>query len=164
MVEAELDIRECYIKYGPMVLRRCRRLLGDEESARDAMQEVFVKLLAHQGRLKAAAPSSLLYRIATNECLNRIRNRGRRKEVADDELLSRIVGADLEGHSIARSILGRLFQREAPSTAEIAVMLFLDGLTLDQVAREVGLSVSGVRKRMRTLQARLGALEGIEVT
>jgi RNA polymerase sigma-70 factor (ECF subfamily) len=35
----------------------------------------------------------------------------------------------------------------------------LDGLTLEEVAQEVGLSVSGVRKRLRTLRAHVEALE-----
>ena len=33
-----------------------------------------------------------------------------------------------------------------------------DGLTLEQTAREVGMSVSGVRKRLRKLKASLGSL------
>jgi len=34
-----------------------------------------------------------------------------------------------------------------------------DGLTLEEVAREVGLSVSGVRKRLRRLEDRLRELQ-----
>ena len=43
-----LDVDALYRKYGPMVLRRCRRLLIDEEQAMDAAQETFVKLLRYQ--------------------------------------------------------------------------------------------------------------------
>ena len=39
-----LDIQALYQSHGPMVLRRCRRLLSDEASARDAMHDVFVEL------------------------------------------------------------------------------------------------------------------------
>ena len=42
----------------------------------------------------------------------------------------------------------------------MAVMHFVDGLTYEEVAAEVGLSVSGVRKRLRTLKGRARALEG----
>jgi RNA polymerase sigma-70 factor (ECF subfamily) len=35
------------------------------------------------------------------------------------------------------------------------VLHYLDGLTLEQVAREVGLSISGVRKRLRGLRLTL---------
>ncbi len=40
-------------------------------------------------------------------------------------------------------------------------MHYVDGMTLEEVAGEVGLSVSGVRKRLRTLKARV---EGMEVS
>ena len=55
-----------------MVLRRCSRLLGDEQAARDVMHDVFVQVLSHAGELDDRAPSSLLFRIATNLCLNKL--------------------------------------------------------------------------------------------
>jgi DNA-directed RNA polymerase specialized sigma24 family protein len=38
-----LDVESLYVTYGPMIVRRCSRLLGDEEAALDAMQETFVR-------------------------------------------------------------------------------------------------------------------------
>ena len=40
-------------------------------------------------------------------------------------------------------------------------MHLFDGLTLEETAREAGLSVSGVRKRLRGLKGRLAELEGV---
>ena len=36
----DINIEEYYTRYGPMVLRRCRQLLRDEDRALDAMQDV----------------------------------------------------------------------------------------------------------------------------
>ena len=142
-----------------MVVRRCRQLLGNEEEALDAAQDVFVRLLRHRDRLRADYPSSLLYRIATNLCLNRIRDRRRHGEVADDELLQRIADLDdTEARVEARSLLARLFGRHVESSRTIAVLHFLDGMTLEETAREVGVSVSGVRKRIRALRQTLGEI------
>ena len=52
-------------------------------------------------------------------------------------------------------LLDRLFGRHPASSRTIAVLHHIDGLTLDQVARETGLSVSGVRKRLRRLRETL---------
>jgi len=152
-----IDVEAFYRRYGPMVLRRCRRLLGDDEKAWDAMHDVFVQLLRYEDRLDAAAPSSLLFRIATNVCLNRIRSQGRRREDASDSLIEEIARvANDEPRSQARLTLDRLLGRELDSsTGEMAVMHWVDGMTHEEVAREVGMSVSGVRKRLRQLQSRV---------
>lgn len=160
-----IDVEALYITYGPMVLRRCRHLLKDEELAADAMQETFVKLLVAQERLEDTAPSSLLYRTATHVCLNRLRSARRRPETLDDELLQRIAQApEIEERSIAGRLLDTLFSRERESTRTIAVLHLLDGLTLEEVAEEVGLSVSGVRKRLRGLRAHLHELQATELS
>jgi RNA polymerase sigma-70 factor, ECF subfamily len=149
-----------YRTYGPMVLRRCRQLLRHEDDARDAMHDVFVQLLLHADRLEDRGQSSLLYRIATNVCLNRMRGRGRRGEQADEGLAARIShAADEAGRTSARSMLARLFRKDDGSTAAMAVMHLVDGMTLEEVSSEVGMSVSGVRKRLRRLRADLVELE-----
>jgi len=136
-----------------MVLRRCRRLLGDEDRALDAMQEVFVRVIRSSRSLRPEYPSSLLYRIATNVCLNMIRDDARRRKAADEDLMTRIAHAGSDGARFELSeALDRLFRRHAPSTREIAVMRYLDGMSLEEVARECGLSVSGVRRRLRRLR------------
>ncbi len=154
-----LDVEQLYRTYGPMVLRRCRRLLRDEAQALDAMQDTFVQVVRNQGRLDGTAPSSLLFRLATNVCLNKLRTARRKPEDADDELVLSIAhGLDEDARAQAASMLRRLFSDAPESSATIAVLHLLDGMTHDEVAAEVGLSVSGVRKRLRTLSARLEKL------
>lgn len=149
-----------------MVLRRCRSLLRDDAQAQDAMQDVFVALLRHGERLTDEAPAALLLRVATNTCLNRMRALRSRPEDPDDERLRRIAGtADSTGErrTVARDLLARLFRPDDPlaaSSQTIAVMHLVDGMTLEEVAREAGLSVSGVRKRLRSVRARLTQLDG----
>jgi RNA polymerase sigma-70 factor (ECF subfamily) len=159
-----IDVDETYRRFGPMVLRRCRRLLRHDEKARDAMQDTFVQLLRHQDRLAAEATSSLLYRIATNVCLNRLRGERRRPEDPEDDLIQRIADTKEEpgfGASMARLFLGQAFEGELESTRTIAVLHLVDGMTLEEVADEVGMSVSGIRKRLRGLKARVRELEEV---
>jgi len=147
-----IDIDQYYRKYGPMVYRRCRFLLKDDDDAMDAMQDVFVKVLRYKTRLTPAAPSSLLYTIATNVCLNRIRTGIRKPTVQGD--LDRIAAADdhtdgiLSGH-----FLERLFGTQKADTRTMATLHYLDGMTLEETAGVTGMSVSGVRKPLRHLRA-----------
>ncbi len=137
-----------------MVHRRCLQLLKDEARAADALQDVFMQLLRHRRELAATAPSSLLNRVATNVCLNRLRGAKIRGEDGEETLLSAIANAeDLESLIGARRLLAGLFGPEKASTRTIAVMHYVDGMTLEEVAEEVHLSVSGVRRRLRQLRS-----------
>ena len=157
-----MDVDTLYRRYGPMVMRRCRQLLHDEDQALDATQDVFVRLLTRRDRLRDDAPCSLLYRMATNLCLNRIRDARRRKTTANSTLLEQIAcWEDAESQIDARTVLAKLFGQQRESTRTMAVLYYVDGMTLEEVAREVGMSVSGVRKRLLGLRAALQKMEKV---
>jgi len=149
------DAEELFRKYWPMVLRRCRAMLGDAESAADAAQEVFVKMLEKRNTLTAAYPSSLLWTMATNHCLNVLRSRAQRAEVSNaDSLLENIAcSSDISAETESGSVLDKIFDRHPESSRVIAALYLVDGMTLEETARETGMSVSGVRKRLRALRA-----------
>jgi len=154
-----VDIEALYTKYGPMVLRRCRQLLKDEDLALDAMQDVFVKVLNRKSTLTDTYPSSLLYTIATNHCLNIIRKEKRMSP--DNEILARIVSSEVvEEQAVNRLFLDQLFKGQKASTRTIAVLHYMDGLTLEETAEMSGMSVSGVRRRLRKLREAGFTLEG----
>lgn len=154
-----IDIDRCYRRYGAMVYRRCHALLKDAQLAEDVMQDVFVKLCTHEDRLEDQGLSSLLYRIATRESLNAIRSRKRRRDAGVTPLLEQIASVEDEGErTVARQLLDRLFGAEQESSRVIAVLHLHDGLTLEEVAAHTGMSVSGVRKRLRSVGQKLNQL------
>lgn len=153
---SEVDLAHCYRRYGPLVYRRCLRLLRSPAQAEEAMQDVFVELLRRRERLHDRGLSSLLFRMATQVSLNRLRTRRRHPEDEDQRLLSQIAhDQELEARSLADALLAGLFGREPPSTRVMATMHYVDGMTYEEVAAEFSMSVSGVRKRLRGLRERL---------
>jgi RNA polymerase sigma-70 factor (ECF subfamily) len=158
----EIDLEVYYVRYGPMVLRRCRKMLRDEQSAFDAMQEVFVKLLVHKDRLDGRYPSSLLYTIATNHCLNRLRDERRRGETVRLPLDGEIAGRPLEDpEAKLRGLLDPILKEEREDTRRMAYLYFIDGLSLEKIALEMDMSVAGIHKRLRKLR-RLQPRQGSE--
>ena len=151
----EIDVEDLYRRYGPMVLRRCRAILADEEAAQDALQDVFVLLLRKKGRLVGTYPSSLLYRMATNRCLNMLRSARRRRDTPDEDALIRVQApGSLEEEIEGRDLVTRLFDGERESTQRMVALHHRDGMTLRDTAAVVGMSESGVRKRMRSLRSK----------
>jgi RNA polymerase sigma-70 factor (ECF subfamily) len=159
-----VDIESLYRSHGPMVLRRCRRLLREEAKAVDAMHDVFVEILRRKETLDVKSPAGLLLTTATHVCLNRLRSLRRKPEDPEDEVLFQIASLgpapDAESRTLAGRILDRLFAGQPESTRLIATLHYVDRLTLEEVAAEVGMSVSGIRKRLRTLKERLPAVTG----
>jgi RNA polymerase sigma-70 factor (ECF subfamily) len=151
-----IDIEELYKKYGSMVMRRCRTILKNEESALQAMQDVFVKVLRSGNRLDMRYPSSLLYRIATNTCLNILRDNRVEYLQSSKELINQIaIQETSEKRIIDQSITETIFAKEKESTRVIAYLFYVDGLSWQEIAQTVGLSVSGVRKRMRVFKEKM---------
>jgi RNA polymerase sigma-70 factor (ECF subfamily) len=148
-----IDVEALYRRYGPMVLRRCRQLLRREDLAADAMQETFVKVLRNRERLSARYPSSLLYRIATNVCLNMLRTQRRRPSVSANEMLEGMAGPErLEDQILDSWTVEQVFAGAREGTRRAAEMHYVEGCTLAETAEQVGLSISGVRKRLRSLR------------
>ena len=159
----DVDAEKLFDKYWPMVLMRCRQMLGDDAGAEDAAQEVFLKVLEKRDSLNAEYPSSLLWTMATNRCLNVLRSRAQRGEKPDgNSLLERVASPlNIEAAIGARTVLRKLFERHLESSRTIAVLYLIDGMTLEEVALAVGMSVAGVHKRLRALRKDLRELEDI---
>ena len=154
-----VDVEDCYRRYGPLVYRRCLRLLRSEAQAEEAMQDVFLELVRRSEQLENRGLSSYLFQCATHVCLNRLRTRRRHPEDDDERLLLRIAeDPQLDERSLAQALLAQLFGREAASTRVMVTLHYVDGMTLEEVADACSMSVSGVRKRLRTLRARLATL------
>ena len=152
----EIDVESFYIRYGPMVLRRCRRMLKNEQSAFDAAQEVFLKILSNRNRLSGAYPSALLYRVATNVCLNRIRNERKHAlngylDILHNTAFFESPQEDRSAHKLLEYILGK----ERESSKKIAVMYFVDGMTIKEIAETMNLSISGIHKRLDKLRRKI---------
>lgn len=94
MSDMKIDVETYYIRYAPLILRRCRQLLRNEQEAMDALQEVFVKVLKNVDRLADRHPSSLLFRISTNVCLNLKREKQKDQTKNGEDILTNLVFFD----------------------------------------------------------------------
>src|SRR5690349_15235211 len=76
------ELTELYERYGYLVLRRCRTILGNNQDARDAAQEVFLRVRRLNARpTQAGSTLAWLYTIALN-CSTDLMRKTRREELA----------------------------------------------------------------------------------
>jgi len=155
-------IDELYRRYGPVVLRRARAILGDEEMARDVLQEVFVRVVEQKGSFRGeASPMTWIYRITTNLSLNRLRDDRRR-----DELL-REHGSPpdtIESTTEAKLTLAAILRQVPEELREIAVYYHVDRMSHAEIAAVLGVSRRTVGYRLEEFHRRAqAALEPLEV-
>lgn len=143
------EIQKFYLEFGPMILRRCRYILKDEDRAYDAMHDIFVKLLSKP--LKIKYTSTYLYRMATNHCINTIKRGERFTYMA--QVPDEVQDFDLEERVLNTIYLDEIFSRVKETTRVIAELRYVSGMKLEDIAEVVGMSVSGVRRRLRVLKA-----------
>lgn len=136
-----------YRTYGPAVLRRARAILGDEDAARDLLQEVFVQVIQERGRFRGeASPMTWMYRITTNLCLNRIRDASTRGRLLRENFVpeepSRSQQVD------AKLTVGAILRRLPEHLREIAVYHYVDRMSHEEIAGIVGVSRRTVGNRL----------------
>ena len=151
-----IDVSAWYEKYGPMVIRRCRKILKSPEDAMDAVHDVFVNLIREEARLHDRYPSSLLYTMATNVCLNRLRKK--KWETPNDlsgenEAMFFCVDEGFDQVE-AEILLEDILKDESEMNRSICFMYHADGMTLKEIGEAMGLSVSGVKKRLDAFKSR----------
>jgi RNA polymerase sigma factor (sigma-70 family) len=141
-------LKELYERHAPAVYGRCRYLLRDPEEAKDALQEVFVKVMRALPEFReAASPTTWMMRIATHHCLNVLRAKSAlwREQM---QALQREKRQETE--SPDRRELVRVLLAAAPEEAqEMALLYWVDELTQAEIAQEMGRSLPTVRKRLR---------------
>lgn len=133
-------LTELYRTHGPAIYARCRRLLDDDALAEDAAQETFLRVHRHLD----SAPNSeealrWIYRIATNYCLNKLRDR-KNAPLATEDLTVAVEG-DLGEERFANRDLARRLIRRAPEQVRTAAWLYhVDGMDQAEVAAVLGVS------------------------
>jgi RNA polymerase sigma factor (sigma-70 family) len=150
-------------RHGPMVYGVCRRVLPREQDAEDAFQATFLVLARQAGAIrKRASLASWLHGVAYRVALEaregaarRRKHEGRaRKAIGPAALPDEATWKDLR--SLLDEELGLLPERlRAP-----LVLCYLEGLTQDEAARQLGLSKATCRRDLergrQALAARLG--------
>jgi RNA polymerase sigma-70 factor (ECF subfamily) len=171
----EAELAKLYARYGYTVFRRCAVYLGVEDAA-GAVQDVFVHAVRAGGPPPETDPRTWLCRIADARYSQRAPAVAAGVAPGLDTEASGLLPAgtaalalpareqaEALGHAVADDdrdallIVQRLLQRLPPALRRLAVLYYLDELTEEELARELGWSRRTVSRRVQGLleQARV---------
>ena len=146
------ELERLYVRYGASILRRARRIVGDDQLARDVCHDVFVQVL----RCETWAPPSplaWLYVATTNACLNLLRTK-RRQRFAFASLPSPEAAAP-------PTEAGLLLQRVPAAFHELVIYWAVEQMSQDEIALCLGVSQKTVSNRLRELRMILEPAEPV---
>jgi RNA polymerase sigma-70 factor (ECF subfamily) len=138
---------DSYRKYGPALLRKARRLLRNEEDARDAVQALFLALLQDGDK-----PTDLayLYRMLTHRCLNTLRDEKNRARLLARETpaLRGVTRIAPDALTLGIDTLRRLAEHVDEAVMETVVFRYCDELGQEEIASVMSVSRKTVQNRL----------------
>jgi RNA polymerase sigma factor (sigma-70 family) len=144
-------------RHGPMVLGVCRRVLRQEQDAEDAFQVAFLVLARKAPSInKRDSIGSWLYRVAYNVAMKareRSANRQKRERGAASPQPADPL-AEITGRELLEAFDEELAQLPDRQRAPL-VLCYLQGLTRDAAAQQLGCSESTLHRRLDAARERL---------
>jgi RNA polymerase sigma-70 factor (ECF subfamily) len=159
-----IDAAQVWVQFHTTLLAFIARRVRDRDTAEDILQEVMLRIHRHAGELEhVSAIGAWVHHIARNAITDHYRRAAARREqpagigVGDDEPLEPDADEGAARREIAACL--RPLLDELPSLHREALTLTeLGGLSQADAARQLGVSMSGMKSRVQRGRAQLGEL------
>ena len=150
-----------YRRYASKVFAKCYSMLSDDGLARDATQEIFIKILMNLSKFNEQSSfSTWLYSITYNFCIDIIRKKkklqllftedvSRIKNDADDEIPDSVL---LE---MKQERLSTILDLLPPGDKAILLMKYIDDLQIKDIAETLSKTESAIK--MQIMRAKIKA-------
>lgn len=134
-------------RYTLLLLGVCMKYLKEEEAAKDAVQQVFLKVITELQKYQVDYLKSWLYTIARNHCLMQLRDKNRIVSVSDDlnlseEPLQNLTAAEKE-HTL--TLLELSLVELNPQQKTCVTLFYLQKKSYQEIVDSTGFSLLQVK-------------------
>lgn len=140
----------------PMAFALAFRMLGDEDEAKDVVQETMITIWQKLNKIRSAGVyKTWIYRIVMNKCYDILRMRKKNQEFTTDdktwaflsETLSEGFTQTLENEEIAR-IIKFLTDLLSPKQKAVFILSEIEQLTGDEISAITGMGKQGIKANL----------------
>ncbi|AUD01123.1 RNA polymerase sigma factor [Spirosoma pollinicola] len=143
---------ELYSRYVRKVYKRCLSMTKDSEKAQDYTHDIFIRTFDQLSRFQEKSTfSTWLYSISFNYCLDQIKTT-KRLPMSNLDGLETYQFADLyeqEPFEERLQLLNQTLQKLSPMEASLLRLKYQQGLSIQQIAQQLGLQESAVKMRLK---------------
>lgn len=141
-------------RYNALIYKVCYMYAEDSEHLKDLRQEVMANLWQGLAKFRdESAVSTWIYRVAINTCVSYFRRYRKGVMMTDYNDTAMAVADDSEHQQLLRQMYEMI--SVLPKIDRAIVMLWLDGLSYDEIADVVGLSRANVASRLFRAKQRM---------
>ncbi|WP_159819349.1 RNA polymerase sigma factor SigX [Colwellia sp. 20A7] len=146
--------------YLPVLKGYCAKLLNNLSDAEDVVQETIIKALTHLKIFKwVGSFKAWLFKIAHNECINKIRDRRWDAMINDDEYLDNLIVENNDYQDLP-SVLSALMKNLSFEDRNIMLLRYRTELEFQEIADICNLKLSAIKMRhKRVIEFLQGRLE-----
>jgi len=146
-------------KYQQAIYRYCLRLLGNQQDAEDAAQDIFIKAFESIMQYKNTVSfSSWLYKIAYRHCLNLLRKRKYQLR-----LLLRLFTPEVTAESPEQTMDNRLFSPQlmyaltalSPEDRSMLILRIFEERTFEELGEIMGCKPEAAKKRVSRMKEKI---------
>ena len=154
----EHALHTLYLTYRPRLYRYLwHQLRGDEQTVADLLQEVFLAIWRTAAQFRGDAQvATWIFQLAHNHV---VRVRSRAHHSADmplDDMSEQVqLVASAEDEVVGRLTLLDALKQMSPKQREVLELIYLQGFSLEEVARIVAVPVGTVKSRVNTARQHL---------
>ena len=142
------------------------RLLGDDDQAKDVVQETLIAIWLKLGKIRSAEVyKTWIYRIVVNKCYDQLRRRKRNPEYFTDDETWKLIAdnttgtasSELENRELA-SIINLLTEKLSPRQKMVFVLSEIEQLTADEIIKITGLARTVIKANLYYARKRISEM------
>jgi RNA polymerase sigma-70 factor (ECF subfamily) len=146
-------VDELLARYEPSIYRFGLRMCGNEDAAREVLQETLLAAFRYLPGFRGdAALSTWLYQIARSFCIKERRGQRPTHSIDDPSVAELVDPAPSPDARVQAREIGELMSRAiatlAPEQREVLVLRDVEGLSAEQAAEVVGIEVGALKSRL----------------
>ncbi len=138
-------------RYTLLLLGVCMKYLKNEEAAKDAVQQVFLKALNEMGKYPIQYPKSWLYKVACNHCLMQLRDQKKSIPIADNALFidQAINIEEFKNKEINLSLLETCITELNKEQQTCITLFYLEKQSYQAIGEASGMSILEVKSHIQ---------------
>ncbi len=140
-------------RYTLLIFGVCMKYLKNEEAAKDAVQQVFLKVINELQKYKVEYFKSWLYMVAKNHCLMQLRDKGKYTAEINDNLLATMPDEDAKNEALEKDYTLQQMEKallQLNEEQQLCVTLFyLEKKSYQEVAIKTGYNIMQVKSHIQ---------------